>query len=196
MWIKTIEWVNPYWRAIKAQLHGSCTLHVSRAIMTRRTSSLPWCKDEQVAGIKSLRQLRINHKKHLHIAHYYIWRASAPYLELHIAFVLSDLISPRSLPQCIVGHEWPSDKKCWQMGHRAPPLARCLGGVPPPSQDTVPGFVSLLRERRSYLVEGDVPIRVMNGLITGSKQPLGDKRQPRVYQEGWVAVLQTPSSLD
>lgn len=27
-------------------------------------------------------------------------------------------------------------------------------------------IVSLLIEKRSYLVEGDVPIRVMNGLIT------------------------------
>lgn len=45
-------------------------------------------------------------------------------------------------------------------------------------------IVSLLREKRSYLVEGDVPIRVMNGLITRSKQSLGDERQIRVYQEG------------
>ena len=45
-------------------------------------------------------------------------------------------------------------------------------------------IVSLLREKRSYLVEGDVPIRVMNGLITGCKQSLGDERRTGVYQEG------------
>lgn len=49
-----------------------------------------------------------------------------------------------------------------------PSLAWCLAGVPPPSQSALPGLQAF--NIASYLVKGDVPIRVMNGIITASKQ--------------------------
>lgn len=65
-----------------------------------------------------------------------------------------------------------------------PAMASWLGGVSPPSHDALPELDALFREKRSYLVEGDVPISVMNSLITGSKQSPGDKRRTGAYKEG------------
>lgn len=41
-------------------------------------------------------------------------------------------------------------------------------------------------------MEGDVPIRVMNGLITGSKQSLGDKRRTRGKPGGMSRCITGP----
>lgn len=42
------------------------------------------------------------------------------------------------------------------------------------------------KEERNYLVEGDVPIRVMNGLIIGNKQ------SPEINDKLWTTVRDEP----
>lgn len=103
--------------------------------------------------------------KCLHTAGNSIWRASAPCLALH---------TPLFYQTSQIGHPVPSCSPSGIMPRRSTTsLWRHCART-----------VSLHGEERSYLVEGDVPIRVMNGLITGSKQSLGDERRTGVYREG------------
>lgn len=79
--------------------------------------------------------------------------------ELILSLIM--LILPDNLPSSNVGDEWTSFKKYWQIGHPAPPWHCTQEAVLPPFQECA-RIVSLLQEKRSYLVEEDVPIRVMN----------------------------------